>query len=206
LTGVPLRKKAAKLLSMSVLIASAAVLQSCHRRLSEGAPNPASAGPEVIGVEWTRDAAERIAKSGKSYALPQLRVYDARGQLVYNLPLGAPPTVGSSIDNALKLDRAVPGPTLAQSLSDLQTYQGDPASSAIAAFGQQLIFDYWASWCIPCKKLEKSLLAWAAQRPPGSVRIVKAETDVMKAMRAAGQRTFMVKKDASGKQHMIEVK
>jgi thiol-disulfide isomerase/thioredoxin len=196
----------AKLLLTVAVVVGATALQSCHRRSAEEAPKAAAVGPEVIGLQWTKQAAERTAKSGKPYALPQLRVYDAHGQLVYNLPLGAPPTIGSSIDNALKLDRAVPGPTLAQSLADLQTYQGAPASSAIAAPGSPIILDYWATWCIPCKKLEKSLLAWAAQRLPGSVRIVKAETDVMKAMRAAGQRTFMVKKDACGKPHMIEVK
>jgi hypothetical protein len=53
---------------------------------------------------------------------------------------------------------------------------------------------------------EKSLLAWAALKPPGSVPIVKAETDIMEAARTAGQRTYMVKKDASGKQRMVEVK
>jgi thiol-disulfide isomerase/thioredoxin len=146
--------------------------------------------------------------SGKPYALPQLRVYDAGGRLVYNLTPGEwkPATIGSVIDQALKSGRAVPGPTLQQTLADLQTTSGHPAGSAIAANGTPLIFDYWATWCIPCKKLEKALLAWAAQKPPGSVQIVKAETDIMKAMRASGQRTFMMKKDAAGNKHMMEVR
>ena len=204
MSGFRSEHRRSKLLLLVGLLASSTALQSCNSRsASPGSPRQT----RTIGLQWTKAAADRVAGSGKPYALPQLRVYDAGGRLVFNLPFGASATtVGSQIDRALRVDRSVTGPTVAETLADLQTYDGHPASTVVTAPGRPLIMDYWATWCVPCKALEKALLAWSADKPAGSLQIVKAETDIMKAERAAGQRTFMMKKDASGKAHMVEVK
>jgi hypothetical protein len=151
---------AAKFLSLAALVAWAAALQSCNRRPAEHPSEVTAAAAHVINVQWTDQAAKRTVSSGKLYALPQLRVYDADGRLVYDVSNGAmnPATIGSAIDGALKSGRIMDGPSLQTTLADLQTSRGRPAPSVIARPGTPLIFDYWASWCIPCKMLEKALL------------------------------------------------
>lgn len=167
----------------------------------------------MIELQWTAAAARKAAllsKEGKlTYNLPQLRAYDAGGQLVYALDTRepwSPNRIGREIDRAIARRRMVAGPSLAESFDDLQTAQGRPASSAVTVHGTPLVFDYWASWCVPCKVLEKALLQWQSTKPAGSVQIVKAETDIMKAMRAAGEKTYMITKGPDGKLHKTEMR
>jgi thiol-disulfide isomerase/thioredoxin len=138
-----------------------------------------------------------------------LRVYSATGQLVYLLDAKRgwkPDTIGSEIDRAIASGHAIAGPTLTETLADLQTGEGRPARAAVASNGTPLVFDYWASWCVPCKILEKGLLQWQATKPGGSVQIVKAEADLTKVERAEGQKVFFLKKGADGKLHEVEMK
>jgi thiol-disulfide isomerase/thioredoxin len=167
----------------------------------------------VVDTQWTDAAAKRtetLSSTGKiKYSLPQLRIYDAKGELVYSLDPATgwkPTTIGSALDKAIAAGHPIPGPSLNETLADLQTADGRPARGAVAVDGAPLVFDYWASWCVPCKILEKALLQWQATKPRGSVRIVKAETDLMKFERAQGQKTYMVKKGPDGRLHKFEMK
>ena len=175
----------------------------------------------VVETQWTRSAAEKTEKlmdaalkqdpkkGGLKYALPQLRVYDATGRLVYLLDptrTWKPDLIGSDIDRAIASGRTVTGPSLEQTLADLQTMEGRPARAAVAVHGTPLVFDYWASWCVPCKFLEQALLDWQAPKPRGAVQIVKAEADLTKLSRERGEKVFMMKKGPDGKLHKIEMK
>ena len=177
-------------------------------------------GPAVIDAQWTRIAAERAKRlteaalkqdprrGGANYALPQLRVYDAAGQLVYLLDPTrgwSPETIGGVIDQAIASRHAVTGPPLEETLGDLQAADGRPASAVIAPRGTPLVFDYWASWCVPCRLLEKSLVQWQASKPRGAVQIVRAEADPMKLARERGEKVFIVKKSADGKMQKVEM-
>jgi len=142
------------------------------------------------------------------YALPRLRVYNADGQLIYLLDPTqgwSPKAIGSAIDEAIASGRSIAGPALGETLAELQTADGRPAR-AVAASGIPLVFDYWASWCVPCRILEKALLQWQASKYPGSVQIVKAEADPMKLAAERGEKVFMVKKGPDAKLHKTEMK
>lgn len=193
-------------------------LSSCDRQTK---PERRAAMRAVVETQWTRRAAETTEmlidaalkqdpKTGAlKYSLPQLRVYDAKGQLVYLLdPTRGwkPDSIGTDIDRAIASGRTVAGPSLEQTLADLQTADGQPAVGAVAVHGTPLVFDYWASWCVPCKFLEQALLRWQKMKPADSVQIVKAEADLMKLARERGEKVFMTKSGPDGKLHKIEVK
>jgi thiol-disulfide isomerase/thioredoxin len=145
---------------------------------------------EVIETAWTDAAVNRtealIAQRKLKYALPELRIYDARQKLIFHQIGDDPPIADATLNRAISADRGVEGPSFAQTAADLQTADHYPASGLLRRNGEITIFDYWADWCVPCKALGKQLMAWAATRPRGTVRIVRAETDLIKAERARG--------------------
>lgn len=206
MTRVSFTRGAGRFLLIAGLAAAGIALQSCNRSAQQHSSHAPSSNSGTLGVEWTKPAGERTFASHKPYALPQLRVYDAAGKLVLNITNGASaPDIGARVDQAIRVDQTVAGPSVAETLADLQTYQGQPASSAVNAQGRPLIVDYWASWCIPCKALGKSLLAWAARKPSGSVQIVKAETDLVKVAAAQGIKIerYQQVKGPDGKFHLV---
>jgi hypothetical protein len=192
-------------------------LGSCQRR---DEPQPAIAVPSVIDTQWTRSAAERAERltaaalkqdprrGGAKYALPRLRVYDAKGQLVYSLDptLGwNSNTIGGEIERAIASGRPISGPSLNDTLAELQTADGRSASAVVAPGRTALVFDYWASWCVPCKILGKALVQWQSSQPRGAVRIVKAEADPTKFARERGEKVLMEKRGLDGKLHQVEL-
>lgn len=178
---------------------------ACKRAPDTATPTQnKEAAANVYDMVWTDSVAKRTAaltKVGKlKYELPQLRAYDAAGRLVYALK--APwdvKSVGAQIDKAIAVDEPIEGPSLQESLAQLQTRDGRPATAIVTGEGKITLVDYWASWCLPCKVLEKELRNHASSKAPGSIQIVKAETDIMKAMLASGQTVTMMTKDQSGK-------
>src|SRR4029079_11062764 len=163
-----------------VVIAAAPAILSCGH---DDRKVEASAIPSVVELHWTDAAAKQAAllsKEGKlTYDLPQLRVYNGSGRLIYSLDTRKPwsPTaIGREIDQAIATGRPIAGPSLAKSLHDLRTTDGRAGASAVILHDATLVFDYWASWCAPCKVLEKSLLEWQSTKPAGAIQIVKAET------------------------------
>lgn len=75
-----------------------------------------------------------------------------------------------------------------ETLADLETADHRPVARQLLPTSGITVFDYWAEWCVPCKVLEKDLMAWAATQPAGSVRVVRAEADLMKVMRSHGMK------------------
>jgi thiol-disulfide isomerase/thioredoxin len=137
--------------------------------------------------------------------LPELRVYNSRGQLVYASFGFHAGQAGRAIDNALAKSTSVAGPALSESLAELQTADGRAASLAVTP-GKPVVIDYWAVWCVPCKYLSKELASWAEHHSGSGVEVVRAETDLMKAARMRGEKTYLVKKDANGKLVKTEIR
>jgi thiol-disulfide isomerase/thioredoxin len=167
--------------------------------------------PEFIETAWTDAAANRaeslMMQRKLHYALPEVRIYDSGQKLIFRQIGDKPPIVGATLDRAIAGDQPVSGPSFAETVSDLETADHRPAAERLSASGKVTVVDYWASWCVPCKAVEKKLTAWAEAKPEGAVRIVKAEADLMKAAQAHGIKMERYKqvKGPDGKLHLVHV-
>jgi thiol-disulfide isomerase/thioredoxin len=176
-----------------------------------------SAAPTVIETIWTHSAAERtqnlteeaLKKSplgGQRYALPELRIYDGRQKLIFHMNGASPGQTAAILGRVISADRPVAGPTFQETLADLETHDHEPAATVVTPGQRVIIFDYWAEWCIPCKALEKELLAWLKKQPEDSLQIVRVEADLAKLEREKGGKVFMFKKGPDGKLAKVEMK
>src|SRR5437868_3297022 len=118
--------------------------------LAAAAPSAASA-PAVLDTRWSESAAKAyVASSDKAKtarSLPELRVYNADNRLVlrsFGLKAGK---VGASIVQAVRRRSTAKGPSLADSLAELETRDGRPALAQAQGRGKITIIDYWATWC-----------------------------------------------------------
>jgi len=206
----------AKLVRTSPLIALVAIatgaLPACHQRSPGVAADQSSvAQPTVIDIQWTDDAArrtealdnERINKGQRGFGLPQVWIYDAAGRMIFHQEGGDPREI-ENIGRAVLANRPIPGPSFSETMSDFQTRDGRSALSILNSAGKVTVIDYWAEWCVPCKLLEKKLLAWAATQPR-SVQLVRAETDLTKLARARGEKVYKLVKGKDGKTIKVEM-
>ena len=168
---------------------------------------------QVIEAAWNGAVAKRIQSLGNkfTYTLPELRIYDAHGRLIFRQIGDTPTTDAAVLNRVISADQPIAGPTLAETLADLDSPDHHPAAAELPADNEVTIFDYWADWCVGCKVLGKRLMTWAARQPRGAVRIVKAEADVSKLMgqaAAAGGNTVTrkitrVTESPDGKLHTV---
>jgi len=128
-------------------------------------------------------------------------------QLIFRQVGDKPAIVNSTLDRTIAGDRPIAGPSYAETVGDLETADHRAAAEKLPANGEVTIVDYWASWCVPCKAMEKKLTAWAANQPQGKVRLLKAEADLMKAAQAHGIKLEHYKqvKGPDGKPHLVHV-
>jgi thiol-disulfide isomerase/thioredoxin len=191
-------------------MAAAALLAACNGSSSGTAkPEQASLGAPVIETRWTAAATRKnqalVAAKKIAYELPEVRVYNSRNQLIFLQHGMSVGSETSAIEKAIRANAQVTGPTFGDAVSELEDAQGQPAAMALGRTEGVTIFDYWASWCVPCKVLEKQLRDWAAKQPSNSVRLVRVEADLMKADRALGKKVYMLKEGSDGKVTKVEV-
>ena len=143
-----------------------------------------------VDARWTRAAEAQYvpgATAGKTKELPELRVYDARGRLILIQTGYNRGKTGAAIDAAARRDTPVRGPSLAQSLAELETREGRPLDRSLQGARGLTVIDYWAEWCVPCKSRGAERDIWAASRPAAAVTLIRAETDMLRALRAQGK-------------------
>ncbi|MEO6580086.1 MAG: thioredoxin domain-containing protein [Sphingomicrobium sp.] len=204
-----------KITRFAVIGLSFLSLISCDRHSQTGQPkqDKAVSAAAVLNTQWT-DAAAKLAEASSNrllgkgkpgFSLPQLRVYDPGERLILNQSGNKPGTLAATMQRVITADRPIVGPTFPQTVGDLQTADHGAATGRIVGKGKTTIFDYWADWCVPCKALEKELIAWAATQPVNSVQIVRVEADLTKLARDRGEKVIMIKKDASGNLVKVEM-
>ena len=192
-----------------LLFASSWIL-GCERKPAEPRNEaPSSAAAPVIDTRWTEAAARRMNQltgAGKvKYTLPEIRIYDGRRQLIFHQTGVDPANIGSTLDTALREKRLIPGPAYDGTVADLETSDGRPARGVMPRSGPATIFEYWASWCVPCGVLEKEVKGWVLRQPRGSVQIVRVEADLTKLQRAQGGKTYLLKKGPDGRLVKVEI-
>lgn len=182
---------------------------ACGKEGAQQSKAPAvGESPKVIEGGWT-DAAETRAKelvgAGKrKYSLPELRIYDARHQLIFRNYGTDAGKVAAIVSAAISADRPTAGPSFSETFGELETSDHRPAIDSLSEHKPVTIVDYWAEWCIPCKAQEKELLAWAATQSADEVQIVHAETDITKIARANGAKIKKFMKGSDGKLIKVE--
>jgi thiol-disulfide isomerase/thioredoxin len=139
----------------------------------------APADTNILETRWTKKVQLAAAKSGTGTSLPEVRVYDARGQLLLRTFGAGKGTAVRQVTGAIRNAKPVAGPSLAEAMRVLETRDGRPAARQIGGRGRIIVVDYWAEWCVPCKFVSRELAEWTAQQG-GTVLLVHAETDPMK--------------------------
>jgi len=184
----------AKLLVVGIIVLIVAIAGWVLLRTGDAAPKTRS--EPVIQARWSEATGERMieqaTKSKLDYSLPELRVYDSAGRLIYRKTGAEPGETAEALNGALEADEAVSGPTFGETIGELETVDHQPLK--IGPGPGVTVVDYWAEWCVPCKILDKELSAWAATRPPDSIRIVKAEADLPKLLRELGGKVVVRKR------------
>lgn len=169
---------------------------------------PGKPSVELVDLTWTAEAANRVdklsLKDPMQYSLPEVRVYGAKQQLIFHKN-GLGPDDVELITRAIAEAKPIAGPTFAETIGDFQGAEGQPAASLVQPRNVVTVIDYWADWCVPCKALEKRLLEWAAQQPPGSVRLVRAETDLIKLGKAQGEKQYKIVTNPDGMKSKVEM-
>lgn len=169
---------------------------------------PGKPSVELLDLTWTPEAANRAdkiaSKDPMQYSLPEVRVYDAKQQLIFHKN-GLGPDDVEQITQAIAEAKPISGPTFAETIGDFQGAESQPAASLVPARNVVTVIDYWGDWCVPCKALEKRLLEWAAQQPSGSVRLVRAETDLVKLGKARGEKQYKIVRHPDGTKSKVEM-
>jgi len=179
------------------------------RKESRHDDRAAAAGAEIVEAQWTIATARRMealtARREASYALPEVRAYDGKKRLLVDARGFEPGHFAQTISSARKVDKVVPGPSYSATLAEIETADHVTQMALQDAHGGLTVFDYWASWCVPCKKLDRELRFWAAKEPRGSVRIVRVEADITRLTKAHGGKAYLLKRGADGKLRKVEI-
>ena len=170
--------------------------------------SPVGKSPKVIEAGWSEAAEirarEQVAAGKLKYSLPELRIYDARHQLIFRNNGTDAGKVGAIVSAAIKAGKPAAGPSFTETFGELETTDHRPAIDALSQRSLVTIVDYWAEWCIPCKAQEKELLAWAATQSGDEVQIVHAEADITRITRANGGKIEKYMKGPDGKLIKVE--
>jgi hypothetical protein len=141
--------------------------------------NPAPARHELRELKLDDRALFELLH-GKTFELPQLRVYDQQGRQVADFGGGfAPDTFRAQLEEVLRS----PSPkTGAESLEDeaKEIVEKDGTPLVKSASPDFTIVEYWADWCKPCHMQAKLLNEVVAGQPDLAITIFHVEADPQK--------------------------
>jgi thiol-disulfide isomerase/thioredoxin len=129
----------------------------------------------VVEARITKEFFQEIRKSGR-FEIPQLRIYDAKGNRLLSLSGYSQRQLGSSLapilDGKGKPDASQP---LARDLARAERADGKPLGDLPPA--DLTMVEMWASWCAPCHAQASHLAKILRDHPKVSVTLVHVEAD-----------------------------
>jgi thiol-disulfide isomerase/thioredoxin len=136
--------------------------------------------PANVTVFELQVAKVEVPKGSNSvhFQLPQLRIYDAKGQRVLNLT-----GYGSSFSGMLTSVLEGKGQPqasllLARELDRLRTVDRKPLGALPKA--DFTIVEYWADWCLPCHAQARDMAAVLTEYPKVRVNLLHVDADLNK--------------------------
>ena len=139
---------------------------------------PSPQWPQNVAVFEAQVAKVEVPKGsgGINFQLPQLRIYDAKGQRVLNLT-----GYGSSFSRMLAGVLEGQGQPqsfalLASELDRLRTADHKPLARLPKA--DFTIVEYWAEWCLPCHAQARDMAAVLTEHPKVRVNLLHADADL----------------------------
>jgi thiol-disulfide isomerase/thioredoxin len=164
------RKKLSALLVCLAFLA-APLANSCQ---------PADSKQHTFEVRLADEELSLELKEGKTFVLPQLRVYDKQGRQVGDF--------GTDFDEDTfpkKLESILKSPsptgadkTLAMEIKRVADSAGKPLAQLPTA--DFTIVEYWAEWCEPCKMQKEELGHILAAHQDLAVNVLHVEADPLK--------------------------
>lgn len=156
----------------TVLILAGLVLQD---RPGEAADTAWPAHVNVVEARITKEFFQEIRKSGR-FEIPQLRIYDAKGNRLLSLSGYSERQLSSSLAPLLagkgKPDASQP---LSRDLARAERADGKPLGDLPPA--DLTMVELWASWCAPCHAQASQLAKILRDHPNVRVNLLHVEAD-----------------------------
>lgn len=141
---------------------------------AEGVPE-SQAWPANVAVIEAKLAPSEFEKPDFQLELPQLRIYDARGRLLYDQTGYDAEHFAGLMRKALtgKLQPRAGGKPLESELQRFQAKDGQPLGPQPAQAVQ--IVEWWADWCVPCRSQARELSRILGESPETRVALFHVE-------------------------------
>lgn len=134
----------------------------------------------VVEARITKEGSQEILKSEK-FGLPQLRIYDAKGNRLLSLsgygPEQLDPALAPLLAGKGKPDASQP---LARDLAQTERADGKPLGDLPPA--DLTMVEMWATWCAPCHAQARHLAKILGGHPKVRVTLLHVDIDPEKEM------------------------
>lgn len=148
-----------------------------------GSPEPgaakrsAQAWPANVHLVEARLAPKEFENPKFRLELPQLRIYDGQGRLLYDKNGYEVGQVAETLRRA-KAAKPVPGKGENPLAAELKRFQSPEGRPLAALPGTDLrIVEWWAEWCAPCHAQAKELAEALAKTPQTKVALVHVDAN-----------------------------
>lgn len=135
---------------------------------------PAQAWPAHVQVVEAKLAPSEFEKPSFQLALPQLRIFDREGRLLYDKTGYEPKGFADDFRRVLASDKPQgSGAPFGQEVARLITPDGKPLVE-IPGTGLRIV-EWWADWCAPCHAQAREMAKVLAEKPAQEVALIHVE-------------------------------
>ena len=161
----------------SAIAACAVVVLACAAWKTARAEESAPVKPDIVDLRQTDQSLRETYAKGKRIGLPRLVMLDSQGRLIYGQS-GVTSNLRYHLHQALEKDKPLAVPiTLNAVLDEVQDRDGNPVTVATLPKADAYVVDYWASWCTPCRMMERDLKGVLDDWHDARIVWIKVESD-----------------------------